>query len=203
MIRLASLLAISLWLAGCNGGSPALIDDPVFTPEIAQEFAVDTVHSSTMFKILHAGTAEFFGSFGKMSGTLRFAPRDLENSSVRVVIETASVDTNNPDRDAHVREVFEVEKYPQAIFEASNFRSMGGNSYRVDGTMTFHGVTQPLQVEAELVGSSNTDRFGPKLGFTARFVIDRVAFQVGPEWADSVLGTKVEVAIGIEANLQK
>ena len=201
---LTVVAAFALALSGCAGTSAKnLMTDPVFTPDTAQTYAVDAVHSSIVFKIQHAGTADFFGNFQKMSGTLKFAPKDLENSSVRVVIDTASVDTNNGDRDGHVKALFETDKYPEAIFEGANFRHRGGNRYTIDGTMTFHGVTQEMSVDAVLVGSSNMERFGPKVGFTSSFILDRTAFGVAPDMPASVLGTDVQVMIGVEANLQR
>lgn len=207
MLRLTGLscaLAATLVLAGCSGmGTRSTTASTA--PATAQSYAVDPGHTSLVFKISHLGASDFFGRFNNVSGDLRFSENDLANSSVRIVAEAASVDTNSKDRDGHVTspELFNAATHPQIVFSGSTFQKSGRDKYKVSGELTFHGVTKPLEVVAHKIGTVSHERFGDRIGFTSTFTISRADFNMGAAMPTSVLGDEVEITIGVEGVLQK
>ena len=167
-------------------------------------YAVDAGHSSVVFKISHLQTSDFFGRFNKVNGTLKFSESDLANSSIRVVVDAGSIDTNSGDRDNHVKspELFNVGQFPEMIFEATGFRKLRGDNYRVTGNLTFHGITKSVEVVAVKQGPITHERFGDRIGFTTSFVIRRSDFGMGAGMPESVLGDEVQIMVGIEGMKQ-
>ncbi len=207
MIRLTGLTllaALTLVTAGCAGMASRSTSASA-APEIAASYSIDPGHTSLVFKISHLGASDFFGRFNNVSGDLRFSENDLANSSIRVVAEAGSVDTNNGDRDGHVKsaELFDSGTHPQIVFEGTGFKSVGRGAYKISGNLTFHGVTKSLTVVAQKVGTVSHEKFGDRIGFTSTFVIQRSDFNMGSGMPASVLGEDVQIMVGIEAILQK
>ena len=85
---------------------------------------IDPAHSSVEFQIKHMMIATVKGRFTDFEGTIVAAP-DIADSSVRGVVRTASVDTNEPTRDAHLRsaDFFDADHYPEITFESTRNRA--------------------------------------------------------------------------------
>lgn len=128
---------------------------------------LDTTHSSLEFSVRHMGLATVKGRFKEFSVDADVA-EDGTPRHVRVVIDTASIDTGTPDRDAHLRsaDFFDAEKHPEIVFESTSFRE-DGPDYLVDGTLTMNGVTKPVTFRAEISGPVKdpwgNDRFAAEL----------------------------------------
>ena len=88
----------------------------------------------------------FTGRFPNFSTRLRFDPAQLATSSLDVTIPIGSVTTGNADYDENMRgdAFFDAAKFPQARYTATRFRSLGGNQYAADGTLSLHGVSKPV-----------------------------------------------------------
>ena len=88
----------------------------------------------------------FTGRFPGFSTRLRFDPAQLANASLDVTIPLASSTTGNADYDENLRgtDFFDAAKFPQAHYTATRFRSLGGNQYAADGTLSLHGVSKPV-----------------------------------------------------------
>jgi polyisoprenoid-binding protein YceI len=82
---------------------------------------------------------------------------------VRVDVETASIDTNAADRDAHLRsaDFFDAEAHPTITFRSTEVRPLGGDRFEVVGDLTMHGVTRPVELDAE-VGDPVRDPWGQR-----------------------------------------
>ena len=88
----------------------------------------------------------FTGRFPGFSTRLRFDPAQLASASLDVAIPLASATTGNGDYDENMRgaDFFNAAKFPQAHYTATRFRSLGGNQYAADGTLSLHGVSKPV-----------------------------------------------------------
>lgn len=127
------------------------------TPALAvpQSFEVDTNHTVLGFK---AGTVLFDvpGHFEKYTVDIQGDPDAPDGARVHVEIDAASINTANTKRDDHLRtdDFFDVKKFPKIVFDGRKV-SRQGNTVTVEGTLTLHGVSQPLTIPFEVVTARN------------------------------------------------
>lgn len=175
---------------------------PVFA---AETFTIDTAHSGVEFKVRHLVT-NVPGRFSQFSGTFVFDEKAVENSSVDVTIDVASVDTDNPKRDEHLRsaDFFDVATHPQMTFKSVKVRKLDGQRFAVDGNLTLRGVTKPVTLDVEFLGTHPGMGSGLRVGFAASAKINRQEF--GVNWNKALdqggflLGDDVRIDINIGAS---
>lgn len=141
-------------------------------------YNIDPSHSTASFSIKHMMIAKVHGGFEKMSGTLIYDPKDLAGSIVDVVIEAASINTREAQRDAHLKsaDFFDVEKYPVVTFKSTRFEGSPGD-LKIVGNLTIHGVTQSVTLDVEGPSEELSDPWGNiKLGASASTKIRRKDF---------------------------
>jgi len=169
-------------------------------PVSAEDYVIDPTHSSVVFKIGHLGASNFFGRFNEIRGEVSFDEKHLRDAHVRVVVPAGSVDTNDPDRDNHVKspELLGAEEFPEIVFEAKGFKKgKGKDTYEVKGKLTFHGITKDVKVTVKRVGTADHPRFGKRIGFSCQFTIRRTDY--GIAFPTNMLSDEVELMVGIEA----
>lgn len=117
----------------------------VTAPAITGTYAIDPTHSRIGFAARHAMVTKVRGSFNQFEGAGFFDAETPANSRLEVTIQSASIDTRNADRDAHLRsnDFFDMESYPTIRFSSTEVAS-GGSAYRVTGDLTIKGVTKPV-----------------------------------------------------------
>src|SRR5581483_10679829 len=104
-------------------------------------YQIDPAHSSIEIVVRHLVVARVRGRFSEFSGEIVVAEKP-EDSRVTVEINMASIDTNQPDRDADLKSAnfFDVEHYPTATFRSTGLQVKGeGEEFLVDGELTIHG----------------------------------------------------------------
>jgi polyisoprenoid-binding protein YceI len=123
-------------------------------------WTIDPTHTQIEFSVRHMGLSTVRGRFNAFEGTVE-TDADGRPNAIAVDIETASIDTNNADRDAHLRsgDFFDAEANPTITFRSTAVTPRGGDRYVVTGDLTMHGVTHSIELDAE-IGSAITDPFG-------------------------------------------
>jgi polyisoprenoid-binding protein YceI len=174
---------------------------------VAGTWVIDPVHSDVGFAVRHLMVSKVRGSFSKFNGKITIAENPLE-SAVEATIDLSSIETRDPQRDAHLRsaDFFEVEKYPEMTYRSTSVRPDGGD-FIVDGELNLHGVTRQVTLRLEFNGV-NTDPWGGlRSGFFGETEINRNDFGVDIsmplDGGGVVVGEKVKIQIDIEAVLQK
>lgn len=136
---------------------------------IAADYVIDTKgqHASINFRIKHLGFSWLTGRFNKFSGTFSFDEKNPDASKVRVEIDTASVDTNHAERDKHLRgaDLLDTDMFPTATFESTSVKSTGPDKATITGTLTLHGVSKEITIDAERVGGGADPWGGERQGF--------------------------------------
>ena len=168
-------------------------------PLTAGSWTVDTAHSSVEFTVRHLGLSKVRGRFRDFTAELA-PPCPLDTVGLRAEIALASVDTDNADRDAHLRstDFFDTENNPQMVFVSRTIADRGDGSYGLAGELTLNGVTRPVELDVEFNGTEDYPLDGSvHAGFSATGVLSRKAF--GIEF-DVPLGAD-KVAIGDKVNL--
>ncbi|HGJ5856833.1 YceI family protein [Arsenophonus nasoniae] len=137
---------------------------------IAANYKIDNEgqHAFIQFRIQHLGYSWVYGSFKNFTGSFTFDEKNPQNDQVKVVINTASIDTNHAERDKHLRsaDFFNVKKYPEATFISTKVSQVKG-AYHIEGQLTLNGVTKPLVLNAILIGKGDDPWGGYRVGFEA------------------------------------
>ena len=169
-------------------------------------YKVDAGHSGVNFTIRHFVT-NTPGRFKDFDGTIKYDKQNPAASSVEFTIKTPSIDTDNDDRDNHLRggDFFEVEKFPTMTFVSKKVAAKDADTLEVTGDLTIKGVTKPITIPVEVLGTAKTPN-GEKAGFESSFTINRKDY--GISWnrvmdSGAVLGDDVKVTVSIEANRQQ
>ena len=167
---------------------------------------LDHAHSSIDFTVRHMLVSKVRGRFTKWSGRLELDEQDLSRSHVDVEIEVASVDTHEPQRDAHLRsaDFFEADKHPQIVFKSKRVEPKGSDHLAITGDLTIRGATREVVLDVERGGVVAKDPWGKRrAGFTATAKINRkdfgVSFNQVLDQGGLALGEDVAITIEIEA----
>jgi polyisoprenoid-binding protein YceI len=165
----------------------------------------DPVHSSIAFSVRHMVIAKVHGRFGKWAGTLQLDEGAPAASRIEARIDAASVDTNDPQRDAHLRsaDFFDVERFPDIRFTSTRIEPVGEARYRVTGDLTIRGVTRETVLDVEQTGRIRDPWGNDRTGFSAKTAIDRkdfgVSFNQVLDAGGLAVGDRVEIAVEVEA----
>ncbi|MEO6501418.1 MAG: YceI family protein [Jatrophihabitantaceae bacterium] len=172
---------------------------------LAGAWSIDPTHSDVSFSVRHMMVSKVKGRFGSFSGTI-VTGENPTASSVTAEIALDSIDTNNAQRDAHIRsaDFFEVEKYPTMTFASTSVEADGGD-YLLTGDLSLKGVTKSVTLKLELNGIGPDPFGGTRAGFTATTDISRKEFGVDIDMpmdgGGVVIGDKISITLEIEAVL--
>ena len=173
---------------------------------VAGTWKIDPIHSDVSFSVRHMMVSKVRGRFGRFEGDIVTAPDPLD-SSVTASIDLSSIDTNNPQRDDHIRssDFFEVDAHPTMTYRSTALRPDGDGAYVVEGELTLRGVTRPVELNLEFNGFGPDPFGGTRAGFSATTEINRRDFGIDIsmplDGGGVVIGDKVTVNLEIEAVL--
>ncbi len=172
----------------------------------AANYKVDKAHTGVTFKVRHLFT-KMAGRFDDFEGTVKFDPSNFAAASVEGTIKAASVNTNNPKRDTHLKnkDFFDVENHPTITFKSTKVTDIdtANQTAKLHGNLTLHGVEKPVVLDVAYLGTGNDPWGNARGGFTATTVINRKDF--GINWNETLdsggllIGEDVEVEINVEA----
>ncbi len=166
-------------------------------------FTVDPAHTCVGFDIGHLGLSRVQGRFDKLSGSISVKPKELAKSSVKVVIQTDSVDTNVGPRDADLKSAnfFEVATYPEMTFESTSIKRKG-SGYIAEGKLTLKGVTKSVSIPFKQYGPIKDPWGNNRIGILADpITIHRSDY--GMNFDADTVSNDVVVHISLEATEDK
>lgn len=170
------------------------------TITLAETYTIDTkgAHAFIQFRIQHLGYSWLSGRFDKFSGAFDYDEKNPAAASVKVEIDTASIDTNHAERDKHLRseEFLNVDKFPSARFESTAFKEQADGTATLEGKLTLHGVTRPISIAVEHIGHGDDPWGGYRRGFegTTRIALADydINYNLGPKSKELQLILSVE-----------
>ena len=136
----------------------------------AETYHVDPTHSTVVFRIKHLSVSYFFGRFNDVQGKFVLDADNPERGSIEITIKSDSIDTNNAERDKHMKgpEFFNAKQFPEIRFKSTKIRASGDRTYEVQGQFTMLDTTHPLTVQIKHVGEGQTF-IGQRSGFYTSF----------------------------------
>src|SRR5687767_13260189 len=143
-----------------------------------QTWSIDAAHSEAGFAVKHLMISTVKGRFGNVTGTIVLDEANPAASTVEAVIDVATIDTHQEQRDAHLRspDFFDVDKFPVIRFRSIEIETVGEGEYRVTGDLTIRDVTRPVLLHVEETGRARDPWGGDRIGFTANTKIERSDF---------------------------
>jgi polyisoprenoid-binding protein YceI len=153
---------------------------------LAADYELDTRHSFVQFRIQHLGFSWMYGRFNDISGSYTYDADNPEATAVEIDIDPASIDTNDAERDKHLRseDFLDVDTYPSAGFKSTGYSGTAEEG-TLEGELTLHGVTRPISIDVRKVGEGEDPWDGYRTGFIGTTTIDRrdfgMEYDVGPE----------------------
>ncbi|MEN9570471.1 MAG: hypothetical protein RL172_1702 [Bacteroidota bacterium] len=152
------------------------------------KWALDATHSEIGFKVKHLMFTNVSGSFKTFTVTAETGADDFKDASIQFSAETASVYTNNEQRDEHLKsaDFFDAATYPAITFDATSLQDNGNGELTLTGNLQLHGVNKPVTLLVEFGGLVKDPWGNIKAGFSISGKINRKDF--GLNW-NAVLET--------------
>jgi polyisoprenoid-binding protein YceI len=171
----------------------------------ATTWNIDPVHSVAEFKVKHMMISNVKGQFPKVTGTLTLDESQLANSRVEALIEAASIETRDPQRDAHLRspDFLDVEKFPTLSFKSTSISLVRDGELAVEGDLTIRGVTRRALFTVEGPTPPAKDPWGNiRVGVSATTKINRKDFgltwNAALETGGILVGDEVAITLDVQ-----
>ncbi|RNF38528.1 YceI family protein [Planococcus salinus] len=170
-----------------------------------KKWTVDATHSEIGFSVKHMMISKVKGSFGSYEATVEANEEDLQGALIDFKIDVNSINTNNEDRDNHLRsaDFFDAENHPHITFKANDIVKKG-EEYELTGDLTMKGVTRPATFEVEY-GGKGTNPWGVEVvAFSGEGKVNRKDF--GLTWNQALetggvmVGEDIKITLELEAN---
>jgi polyisoprenoid-binding protein YceI len=176
------------------------------SPALAAEtYQLDRSHTTVGFQVRHIFTM-LGGKFQDFSGTIKVDRAKPENSSVEFTVRVASIFTNDPKRDEHLKspDFFDATTHPTITFKSTSVKPAGKDVYEVTGPLTMRGVTKVVTLPVTFLGEGKDPWGNEKMGFETSTTLNRKEY--GINWNKTLdqggvlVGDEVRVQISIEAD---
>jgi polyisoprenoid-binding protein YceI len=167
-------------------------------------WSIDPAHSHVEFAVKHMMIATVKGRFGVVRGSVQTDDADPARGIAEIEIDVASIDTREPQRDAHLRsaDFFDADKYPTITFRGSRIADVSGDRFKLTGDLTIHGVTREVTLDVTSEGRGRDPWGGERAGFSATTKIKRGDF--GLTWNQALetggflVSDDVKVSLDVE-----
>ncbi len=175
-----------------------------FSTSAQTTWKIDSNHSKVRFSVSHLVVSEVDGNFKVFDGSFTTNGDDFENASVLFSIDANSINTENEDRDAHLKaeDFFYTEKYPTINFESKSFSKTGDNTYELKGLLTMRGVTKEVTLDVSFGGVIEDPWGGTRSGLKINGTLNRmdygIAFNGKTKHGALMVGNDIDIEVKLE-----
>jgi polyisoprenoid-binding protein YceI len=169
----------------------------------AGTYALDPTHSYVSFTARHLMVTKVRGRFPVTEGELEIGA-DPVQSSVRTTIDVSAVESGDPKRDEHLRsaDFFDTEQHRHATFTSTAVEDHGDGEFVLHGDLTIRGVTRPVALKGEYLGTQASPWGDTRIGFSAETEVSRkdwgLEWNLALETGGVVVGDKIKLVIDAE-----
>jgi polyisoprenoid-binding protein YceI len=173
----------------------------------AGTWTVDPTHSNVGFAVKHMGLSTVRGVFTEFDGRIEIG-EDLSTAKAYGTVNVESLDTNQPQRDEHLRsnDFFDTAEYPELRFESTSIIPLDEQTFRITGKLTIHGVTNEIVLHAEVQGTDIDPWGNERVGLEVTGQLSRtdygMRFNQTVVSGNLLVGDKVSLALDISATKQ-
>lgn len=166
------------------------------------KWSIDPTHSEIGFKVKHMMFTNVSGKFGTYDAVITTEEDDFTKSNIEFSAEINSVDTNNSDRDNHLKsaDFFDAENHPKLSFVSSSFSKLDDSNYELIGELTLRGVTKPVRLATEFSGLMKDPWGNTKVGLNIEGKINRKDW--GLNWNSALETGGVLVGEDVKLNIE-
>lgn len=176
---------------------------------LAAKYDLDKSHTNIQFIAPHLMVSKVTGRFDKFEGAFEFDEQNMKLENVAVNIKTDSLNTNEKDRDKHLRsgDFFDVKKFPDMKFKSTKVEYDNGKPDKVHGELTIRGITKSVVLEVDYNGAVIDAMGNHVVSFEAETQVNRKDF--GLNWNKAldkggwVVGDEIKIKIDGEAKMAK
>jgi len=148
----------------------------------AANYVIDNkgAHASINFKIKHLGYSWLVGRFDHFNGKFSYDDKNINASKITVNIDTSSFNSNQAERDKHVKSkaFLDVSKFATAKFVSTSIIDKGDNKLTVNGTLSLHGISKKITIDAVKIGEGKDPWGGYRVGFTGSTTLTLKDFSI-------------------------
>ncbi|WP_432222331.1 YceI family protein [Flavobacterium sp. TMP13] len=168
------------------------------------KWTIDPTHSAIGFKVKHMMFTNISGQFKEYQATITTNGDSFENATIDFSADVNSVDTNNAERDGHLKsaDFFDADNNPKLIFKSTSFKKVDGHNYDLAGNLSVKGIEKAVRFPVEFSGLM-TDPWGnTKVGLNIYGKINRKDW--GLNWNSALetggvlVGEEVKMVIELE-----
>ena len=173
------------------------------TTTATRTYKIDKAHSEATFQVRYLLT-KVRGRFSDFDGTIQFDEANPEKSTIDVIIQAASIDTNEADRDKHLRsgDFFAVDEFSSITFKSKRITKRGADTYDMVGDLTMHGVTKEMTLPVTHLGAGKDPWGRDKIGFETEVTLNRkdfgLSWNTALETGGFLIGDDVKVSVSVQ-----
>jgi polyisoprenoid-binding protein YceI len=167
------------------------------------KWGIDPTHSEVQFKVKHLVISSVTGFFKKFSGSVESSTDDFDGATVNFSLDVASIDTTQPDRDAHLKsaDFFAADEHLSITFKG-NLKKVSGSDYKLAGDLTMRGTTKAIELSTDF-GGIMVDPYGnTKAGFEINGKLNRKDFGLSWSAVTEAGGVVVSEEVKLHMNIE-
>lgn len=171
----------------------------------AESYSIDPTHSHIVFSARHMGLSSVRGEFTEYSANFEVDEDDLTKSSIVLEIDASSIDTQNENRDNHLRspDFLDVANHPQIVFASKDLKDLGEGRFEAVGDLTIRGVTKQVTLDLQVGGPIEDSGGNMRIGVEGEVTIDRQDYDVNfskiMDNGGLLVGNDVKIDFALEA----
>lgn len=177
--------------------------------DLKKSWVIDVAHTNINFAVSHMVISEVTGTFKEFDGTVVSSKDDFSDAQINVTIKAKSINTENNDRDNHLRsaDFFDAENHALLTFKSTNVVNNGNGKLQIAGDLTLRGVTKPVVLDTKFKGQAVNPWGQIVAAFKATTTINRkewgLVWNAALEAGGFLVGEDIELNLNVELNQAK